>query len=228
MGGDEPEIYLSSGKPSGDKIKKIREFCPKLYRGYCMGEDGTLVFYFAQNPPMTLKGEIKRAIKLHAGMSMKIDLRKIEGLNEIEGMESTLGDKESLWKGFGFAETACDTSMSKLEERIDLLKNELEKTGDDRALKVAAGLHLLLDRMPMFKSELSAICNFSHNRDRSELIPLRKDLKKALDECRNYVNTNPLVAVVEKNPFVRVDFRRLVEFGLNHANVNCVEINVNA
>ena len=46
-----------------------------LFKGRCLGEEGTLVFYVAKEPPGTLRGQLKRRLKDEAGLTCPVEIR---------------------------------------------------------------------------------------------------------------------------------------------------------
>jgi hypothetical protein len=46
-----------------------------VFKGRCVGEDGTLVFYVAKEPPGTLLGQLRKRLKEDAGVTSPIEIR---------------------------------------------------------------------------------------------------------------------------------------------------------
>jgi hypothetical protein len=46
-----------------------------VFKGRCVGEDGTLVFYVAKEPPATLLGQLKKRLKDDAGLVFPVEIR---------------------------------------------------------------------------------------------------------------------------------------------------------
>jgi hypothetical protein len=46
-----------------------------VFKGRCVGEEGTLVFYVAKEPPETLLGHLKKCLKDEAGLTCHVEIR---------------------------------------------------------------------------------------------------------------------------------------------------------
>jgi hypothetical protein len=46
-----------------------------IFKGRCVGEDGTLIFYVVKEPPETLHGQLKRRLKDDAGLTCPFEIR---------------------------------------------------------------------------------------------------------------------------------------------------------
>jgi hypothetical protein len=46
-----------------------------VFKGRCVGEEGTLVFYVAKEPPETLLGQLKKRLKDEAGLTFPVEIR---------------------------------------------------------------------------------------------------------------------------------------------------------
>jgi hypothetical protein len=53
-----------------------------LWRGRCLGDEGALVFEVPKAPPPTLAGQLKKVISRDAGLTLKVDVRIGQGLEE--------------------------------------------------------------------------------------------------------------------------------------------------
>lgn len=216
-------LIVKASKPGPKELKKLTlAGAEKVYRGICLGEGSTMVFYFNKNPSGALKSKIKQAIQEQAGLALKIDCRHLEGLRQMKGLQRGVGDSDGLERNFEMAESAWSKVTGTLENRLTNLKLALLKTNDERAIQVAKQVEGLVGGLANVRSHIFDLCQFDSNADQSGLIPLQKNLKNAIAECKNYLTT-PQVALVDKNPFAKVEFSKLVKLGLSYAEKYCVK-----
>ena len=53
-----------------------------IWRGRCFGEEGSLVFEVAKEPPSTLAKQLKTVISRDAGLTLRVEVRVNKGLDE--------------------------------------------------------------------------------------------------------------------------------------------------
>lgn len=77
---------------------KLQNQSTKFYFGICFGERALLVFGVAKKVPATLAVRIKRAAKLHAKLSLRLEVRFLENvkLSVDDGAEAVAGAGENL------------------------------------------------------------------------------------------------------------------------------------
>jgi hypothetical protein len=86
--GGKPLRFAFVANPTKGKLLVARQLPPKrvaearkeagggaVFQGRCVGEDGTLFFEVAKEPPATLAGQLKRRIKEEAGLSWPVEIR---------------------------------------------------------------------------------------------------------------------------------------------------------
>ncbi len=95
--GGKPMRFAFVPKGTGGKLLVAKKVAPKevaetkkevggaaVFQGRCVGENGTLVFEVAKEPPATLAAQLKRWIKEHAGLTWEVTVR-VKGDAEEEG-----------------------------------------------------------------------------------------------------------------------------------------------
>src|ERR1043165_505814 len=96
--GTEGKLLLNKKKISAKEANEAKKECGggTIYQGRCQEQDGTLMFETAKQPPNTLAKQLKTIIKRDAGLTLPVDVRQAEDLEDEEaGSESTEPGKQT-------------------------------------------------------------------------------------------------------------------------------------
>src|SRR5215471_6667325 len=74
--GSEGKLLVAKKVPPKQIAETKKETgASSVFKGRCVGEDGTLVFYVAKEPPGTLLGQLRKRLKEDAGVTYPIEIR---------------------------------------------------------------------------------------------------------------------------------------------------------
>ena len=74
-GGESKLLVAKKVTPKQIAETKKETGASSVFKGRCVGEDGTLVFYVAKEPPGTLLGQLRKRLKEDAGVTYPIEIR---------------------------------------------------------------------------------------------------------------------------------------------------------
>src|SRR5215471_2622467 len=74
--GSEGKLLVAKKVPAQEIAETKKEIgASAVFKGRCVGEGGTLVFYVAKEPPGTLLGQLRKRLKEDAGVTCPIEIR---------------------------------------------------------------------------------------------------------------------------------------------------------
>jgi hypothetical protein len=74
--GSESKLLVAKKLPPQEIAETKKEIgASSVFKGRCVGADGTLVFYVAKEPPGTLLGQLRKRLKQDAGVTWPIEIR---------------------------------------------------------------------------------------------------------------------------------------------------------
>ena len=74
--GSESKLLVAKKLPPQEIAETKKEIgASSVFKGRCVGADGTLVFYVAKEPPGTLLGQLRKRLKADAGVTWPIEIR---------------------------------------------------------------------------------------------------------------------------------------------------------
>jgi hypothetical protein len=74
--GSESKLLVAKKLPPQEIAETKKEIgASSVFKGRCVGEGGTLVFYVAKDPPGTLLGQLRKRLKADAGVTWPIEIR---------------------------------------------------------------------------------------------------------------------------------------------------------
>jgi hypothetical protein len=78
------KLLVSKGKVAAKQVTEAKAKLGggTLWRGRCVGDEGSLVFEVPKPPPPTLAAQLKKVISRDAGLTLKVDVRIGQGLEE--------------------------------------------------------------------------------------------------------------------------------------------------
>jgi hypothetical protein len=78
------KLLVSRGKVAAKQVTEAKAKLGggTLWRGRCVGDEGSLVFEVPKPPPPTLAAQLKKVISRDAGLTLKVDVRIGQGLEE--------------------------------------------------------------------------------------------------------------------------------------------------
>jgi hypothetical protein len=216
-----------------------------LLRGLCIGEDGTHVFYFRDDPPTTMPQLLKSLAKQDAGLTIHVECRRkadLQDTGEVEDKKAKTGKAPGSAPS-GSAQVkprangpsvdpaqikACEAANAKwtqakaaADTSMRALRTALWKSNDQQALAVAKGLGRVLSELPDLGASLARMISAGKQGQPEALQNAAAETRNAISACVAYLSKNPLVADVEANPFVKVDLKKSLGTVLAETTKSC-------
>lgn len=196
-----------------------------VYQGRCVGENGTLFFEVAKEPPPTLAAQLKRRIKEDAGITCPVEIRvraDAEGEPVVEGAAPprtatpppagpepaapARPTDDGLDPLFTQCRTAYEQVRKTLRAEVEKLKQQIVATftldaGYDPSQVVAATA--ALDDLPDGLDErlLDTLAAALKSSDPSERRVLRAAAADLVDEYLQFLEGDALFALLDENGF---------------------------
>jgi hypothetical protein len=229
----EGKLLMGHGKVSATALAEAKKSLGggQESRGICVGENGTHVFYFRQDPPSTMAQLLKTIAKEDAGLTIKVECRKKTDMGDTgegDDLVNELGDvgggptvDSPQIKAFQSAGVKWTQAKTAVEKSMQSLQTALVNSGDTQAAAVARGLNRVLGQLPDVGLSLARLTNATKSGKTDMVQGATAEARNAISACVTYLTKDPLVADVEKNPFVTVDLRRSLGTVLAETTKSC-------
>jgi hypothetical protein len=200
-------------------------------RGLCVGEEGTHVFYFRKAPPGILAQLLKSIAKIDAGLTINVECRVKADLADVgdeDDIVAKSGDAPSRPKtapppiqAFQSASLKWTQAKTTAEKSVEALQSALLNSGDALAAAVAHGLVRVLGQLPDVGFSLERLADAAKGGQPGAVQDATVAARHKIAECITYVSQDPLVAIVESNPFVKVDLKKALATVLVETTRTC-------
>jgi hypothetical protein len=228
------KLLMNRGKIQGSAIADAKRELGggQALRGLCIGEDGTHVFYFRDNPPATMPQLLKALAKNDAGLTIRVECRgkaDLQDVGEAEDKKATTGKAPGSTSGgsaqikttakspsvdaarvkaYEAANAKWTQAKAAADTSMRALRTALWNSNDQLALAVAKGLGRVLGELPDLGAPLGRMISAGKGGQAKALEDAATETRNAISTCTAYLSKNPLVASVEANPFVKVDLKK--------------------